>query len=301
MYTDEGGAASDYEFEYRGTVEFPKADRYAVADILDFISKVVHPCVHHFSWEDVEYPKVYRLIDSHADFGATAHRPTGRLPCNRCTLLRKRLRNELLKRLRKAVVGEIFELWDSRLGTVRALESSESLDWWADMAEIFRSDLVKFCKGERYRAVFSDNESPSCSEGLAPSPVPAGGGDVSLASPTHSSGADTVARCLPIPCIETRAIAITKKSLEAAWEIECETGARATAKEVIALLKIWVTSPSRSDDVLMGVTLNGVLWRTAKQENKEYDRAACSVTLRQWFERRKKAQSDDSTQSSSLV
>ena len=73
-------------------------------------------------------------------------------------------------------------------------------------------------------------------------------------------------------------IAICKLAINAAWQIECETGRPARAVEVIKKLQSWV----EQEDVLLEKFKGGVLWQTNLGNPKEFDIEACSKALRRW-------------------
>lgn len=80
-------------------------------------------------------------------------------------------------------------------------------------------------------------------------------------------------------------IAIGKLAIQAAWEIECETGRRATADAVINRLRSW--SESGDDGFLHSKSKFGVIW-VPKRRNiqKEYTLDACGKALEIWFKSR---------------
>ena len=86
--------------------------------------------------------------------------------------------------------------------------------------------------------------------------------------------------------VSERTVKITKIAIKAAWQIECETGRKAFAKEVVKLLKLWVKSKQEAD--LIDVISNGVTWITSKTDLKAYDIDACRGTLKNWHKRREK-------------
>jgi hypothetical protein len=81
-------------------------------------------------------------------------------------------------------------------------------------------------------------------------------------------------------------IAIGRLAVTVAWEIERETGRRATAKEVLEELQVWAENGQKHSDVLhpspAGFRGVGVYWITGKSCKKKYSLAACEKTLEKW-------------------
>jgi len=71
---------------------------------------------------------------------------------------------------------------------------------------------------------------------------------------------------------------IGKLAIKAAWEIECRTGKRAMANQVIQeLQKLVETEPE-----LIEVIPHGVKWTTTKGKDKNFDYETCAKTLSNW-------------------
>lgn len=71
---------------------------------------------------------------------------------------------------------------------------------------------------------------------------------------------------------------IGKLAIEAAWQIECRTGKRATAKAVIEELQAWTeTEPELTETIP-----HGVKWATTKGKQKPFDVEACAKALETW-------------------
>lgn len=77
---------------------------------------------------------------------------------------------------------------------------------------------------------------------------------------------------------------IGKLAIKAAWLIECETGKRATAKQVIERLQSWVDHKDNPEAVteLTGKIANGVMWVTRAGKGRPYDIGACQKALETW-------------------
>lgn len=75
-----------------------------------------------------------------------------------------------------------------------------------------------------------------------------------------------------------------KLAIKAAWQIECETSKRATAKQVIEKLQTWVDHKDNTEAVteLTGKIPNGVKWVTCAGKENQYDIGACQKTLETW-------------------
>lgn len=79
-------------------------------------------------------------------------------------------------------------------------------------------------------------------------------------------------------------IAIGKLAVKAAWQIECETRKRATAKQVIEKLQSWVDGKDNPNAIaeLTKKTPSGVKWVTSGGKEKCYDARTCQKTLENW-------------------
>jgi hypothetical protein len=78
-----------------------------------------------------------------------------------------------------------------------------------------------------------------------------------------------------------------KLTVEAAWEIEKETGARTTASIVMARLQMWANEKPNNHPVLIRVIPHGVVWATKKKrEEKNYRIEHCGIHLANWYESR---------------
>lgn len=82
-----------------------------------------------------------------------------------------------------------------------------------------------------------------------------------------------------------------KLAVKAAWQIECESGKRATATCVIERLKTWVDSDDYPE--LLEKISHGVKWATKKGKANSYDIDACGKTLETWNKSRAEAESKD--------
>lgn len=85
-------------------------------------------------------------------------------------------------------------------------------------------------------------------------------------------------------------IAIGQLAVKEAWEIERETGRRATAKEVLEKLQAWAENGQKYSEVLHrrsdGIRGMSVFWITVKSDPKEYSLSACEKTLERWHKSR---------------
>ena len=74
-----------------------------------------------------------------------------------------------------------------------------------------------------------------------------------------------------------------KLAIKAAWEIECETKRRASAKEVMTQLQAWATAGKESAVLTKSLPAKrAVQWLTTKCEHREYTIEACQETLNKW-------------------
>lgn len=78
-----------------------------------------------------------------------------------------------------------------------------------------------------------------------------------------------------------------KLAIKAAWQIECETKRRASAKEVMTLLQAWADAGKESAILIKSLpSKRAVQWLTTKGEYREYTSEACGKTLATWHKSR---------------
>ena len=83
--------------------------------------------------------------------------------------------------------------------------------------------------------------------------------------------------------------AASRIAVEAAWELERETGHRPTARKVIERMAQWVESGDKHPDILIGYKpeKRAIIWRTTASKEKEFDVNACSKALQRWHKSRR--------------
>lgn len=84
---------------------------------------------------------------------------------------------------------------------------------------------------------------------------------------------------------EVPKVASGRLAVQAAWEIECETSKRATAKEVMQRMRQWAND-GRYGELTSPLSGNAVEWVTTKGKSNKYDLEACGKTLARWHESR---------------
>jgi hypothetical protein len=78
-----------------------------------------------------------------------------------------------------------------------------------------------------------------------------------------------------------------KLAIKAAWQIECETKRRASAKEVMTRLQAWADAGEESAILIKSLpSKRAVQWLTTKGEYREYTLEACGKTLETWHKSR---------------
>lgn len=80
-------------------------------------------------------------------------------------------------------------------------------------------------------------------------------------------------------------VRIGQLAVQAAEEIEKETGKPATARETMNKLREWAENKSAPE--LVGADINSVTWRTSEFKEKSYDLNACQKTLMAWNKSRR--------------
>lgn len=82
-------------------------------------------------------------------------------------------------------------------------------------------------------------------------------------------------------------IAMRKLVVQAAWEIEGETGRAALAKDVMARLQNWARDGEKAAYLIQSLPeKRAVLWRTSNAGNKVFDIEACGKALKEWMDSR---------------
>ena len=76
-------------------------------------------------------------------------------------------------------------------------------------------------------------------------------------------------------------------TIEAAWEIECETGEKTTSGIVMARLQMWANAKPNNHPALIKSIPHGVAWVTKKdRKEKKYMIEHCGNHLAKWYKRR---------------
>jgi len=76
-------------------------------------------------------------------------------------------------------------------------------------------------------------------------------------------------------------------TIEAAWEIECETGEKTTSDIVIARLQMWANEKPNNHPALIKSIPHGVVWVTKKdRKEKKYMIEHCGNHLAKWYKSR---------------
>lgn len=304
--------------EFCHQLTFPKWKVFNVADILDFISKAIHPCTHHlFPKEPSRFDKGNRKSDGEVAQGnqlqlSDLEGLINEEPCALCANERAEHKKYLIERLRKSVVRGEFELRDSYNTKVRELPDtnvSGAIFWWAQLATIYRVDLVKFCEGEKIGVVFQSDTDESCDAELCNADLSIHADEQPVDSCVQASGTElrdsappeglpsplALDRCVDVASAEGSVspdipgrmprIGSGKYAIKAAWEIECETQCKATARQVMSRLKEWADGALKGE--LCAVKdKNSVIWYTNVGEEKEFDQEACHKALQTWHKSR---------------
>jgi hypothetical protein len=276
------------DIEYRYTAIFPVSTLYAMGDILDFVSEADYQnailqkestslSTQHFSkWE--EPPSE---ISSASDENPLEDSTINFLNPPQSAIDVQRKRSNLIGHLLKDIARGRYDLWNwsgerimdpprddlQSLGSVQNTTAqpkppiSEAHFLWANLANIYKSDLIKFCRGLRIHATF-EGEQPTIIE------------------PTQDQIISSKANNPPpgkMPNVD-----IGKLAIEAAWEIQCITGRRPSAKTVIKKLQEWAIEPKK-EPWLVKPSATGVFWTSMTTEDtKDYGIGACTKTLQVW-------------------
>lgn len=271
-------------FEYRHILTLPMAKAYVLDAVLDAILAVEFPCKHHTpptfysnKW-GIDYEKYNKKIADSA---------TSNSVCDSCANYKIKRKAELIDRLLKLMAVSQIELWDLYLQRVEPPPLQGNKLWWATFARIFNEDLIKFCERERIRVEFeisNDQARDQTSSQLTiAEPATAELTPTKLITSIANENAISRTKDDP-PGITDGMVAITKLAIKAAWEIECETGRKASARNVITKLQEWVANKEEED--LIGATAHGVKWIPTTSDEKLYDIDACRKTLQKWHKNR---------------
>lgn len=187
--------------------------------------------------------------------------------------------------------------------------------WWATMAFISKTDLIKFCKGERIHVIFEDeqtfsqitrtdqenNASPIYGIPCCQSMTIQSAQELLIEnsqraltrlkeSCAHSTAANTnsPANDEP-PCITKLTKTITKLAIRAAWEFEIEIGRNATPNEVLTILEGWADKGEGDGYLKKKIESGGVMWTPKRsRKSKPFGIDACNRALEDWHDRRSK-------------
>lgn len=286
-----------FGFCYTMSVRFPEETNYSVDVVLNFISEKIVQCTH--SQATLSSNRPHEVFSTESGAGQSTDDAAlciKEINCPYCEQEQKDQKIYLLKRLQAAVQKGEFELWDISHPRVRLLaeytgmSQNENRKWWALNACIRGADLAKFCEGEKIRVVFSEQQAtPTSSLSLndphysAPLPLATWeDGDCKTNNTTESPSR---------PCPEMGNTFIRKLVFDIAWEIECrQRGKQATPAQVIQELKRLATSDSENPDQsrLIDTFAGGVVWVTAKGEERKFKVEACGKALGEWRMARRK-------------
>ena len=80
----------------------------------------------------------------------------------------------------------------------------------------------------------------------------------------------------------------SRVAVEAAWELERESGRRPDARKVIERMAQWVESGDKHPDILIAYSREkrAIIWLTTASKEREFDVNACSKALCRWHQSR---------------
>lgn len=280
------------DFEYRCTVVLPTANSYFVNDLLNLLSFAVRNRDRHQPPPTSE-PFVSRWNAQSHTYSAqeTSERPSiTRFPPQADTILQSSLAPEqstpiwdertsqlkisLTQRLYKAACNREIELWTPLCETVKEPpDNPDDIIYWATMASIFKTDLLKFCEKERVKVEFDVEDAHGDSEDSLPPSGPDSQRE-RVTAPMNVKGVLDPPGKIPN-------VSIGRLAVSAAWEIEQELGRTALPSEVIQRLQQWVEN-HEGDCLKPSDKKNCVKWETKKGKTKSYDLEACGAALRKW-------------------
>lgn len=186
-------------------------------------------------------------------------------------------------------------------------ETYSSAMLWAKMYYILKKDLLSFCNSEKIHVVFDNEINKSFELDTNYDSVQKQKNDAEkenreeffleidcLLKDTNSNSnvnsvADSVSEMIikdpdNPPGITSGMVAITELAIRAAWQLECQTGRKASAKDVIKMLQSWVGSRDHTE--LREILPHGVKWMTISNVEKDYNNEACRKTLTAWHANR---------------
>lgn len=140
-------ANSDITYCFHTEITLPASTIYSFNYVMNKIIDA-HKCMHGNYFAELDLALI----------GMPANYPLpNRAICNACDYDKKLYRFQLMKRLQKAVKNNELEVWGgSRRNQVSIPPDTDDkyLSEWAIMAELYKDDLVKFCRKERVKVVF---------------------------------------------------------------------------------------------------------------------------------------------------
>ena len=175
---------ADDNFEYRYTVIFPEANAYSVDDILNFISAVEHH-LDSDKWDDdarnefkldlierllgAVIDKKFELWNSYLNkvvpppIQSSRSSPKGLSDSSEPSPI-KRFWKFLIKSFSRPIEPVLLQASENPTSIPHGHQSRQSYKndfWWARLTFIYKSDLIKFCQGQKIRATFKKTSEPA--------------------------------------------------------------------------------------------------------------------------------------------
>ena len=156
------------------------------------------------------------------------------------------------------------------------LGPSESVSSLSPASFVLRRSLVPWLRANHHESVAA---------GLCDEPEPPPEGQELERSPSTTLLLQEDCPDIPGKIPKTGA---SRVAVEAAWELERESGRRPDARKVIERMAQWVESGDKHPDILIAYSREkrAIIWHTTASKEKEFDDNACSKALYRWHQSR---------------
>lgn len=162
-----------------------------------------------------------------------------------------------------------------RFGEIQ-LAPSESIGDLSPKSSVLRKSLAPWLRANHHESVAA---------GLCDEPEPPPEGQELERSPSTTLLLQEDCPDIPGKIPPTGA---SRVAVEAAWELERESGRRPDARKVIERMARWVESGDKHPDILIAYIREkrAIIWLTTASKEREFDVNACSKALYRWHQSR---------------
>ncbi|MDR3412240.1 MAG: hypothetical protein P4L87_15060 [Formivibrio sp.] len=289
----------DVDFDYLHEVTLPIQDDvkvFGVGLLFDAIVEEKQPCIHNSKAANPLPSSDRTNINIENIATNTATESIQNCKCaechflKRCTYYRNEYKQYLARNIVTLVKNGDIELWNMFAQKKKVFTDNYDPYLVSWTTNIFRNDAIKFCKKERILLRFQSQKAQVVNQEMQ-----ATNKETKTINQddnkNEKSNKQKSGNLIPGKCPR---VYIRKLVVKAAWEIECETGSKASARKVIEILKRWRDDGTYTN--LQASTGNSVKWCTNKGKEHYFDVKNCGDALNDWHKTRIDGQSFDSSE-----